>query len=64
MLKRNGIYGLAEVYVRCKRNGYTRSFGSMCKQIRKRDYIKPKYNVKATQSMKEWIGDTQAIKYR
>jgi len=35
-LKRNGIYGLAEVYVRCKRNGYTRSFGSMCKQIRKR----------------------------
>ena len=36
MLKRNGLYGLAEVYVRCKRNGYTRSFGSMCKQIRKR----------------------------
>lgn len=42
ILKRNGIYGLAEVYVRCKSKGYTRSFGSMCKQIRKRGYIKPK----------------------
>ena len=47
MLKRNGIYGLAEVYVRCKRNGYTRSFGSMCKQIRKRGYIKPKIRRKS-----------------
>ena len=47
MLKRNGIYGLAEVYVRCKRNGYTRSFGSMCKQIRKRGYIKPKIHRKS-----------------
>ncbi|WP_462133761.1 DDE-type integrase/transposase/recombinase [Peptostreptococcus stomatis] len=41
------IYGLAEVYVRCKRNGYTRSFGSMCKQIRKRGYIKPKIRRKS-----------------
>ena len=47
MLKRNGIYGLAEVYVRCKKNGYTRSFGSMCKQIRKRGYIKPKIRRKS-----------------
>ena len=47
MLKRNGIYGLAEVYVRCKRNGYTRSFGSMWKQIRKRGYIKPKIRRKS-----------------
>lgn len=47
MLKRNGIYGLAEVYVRCKRNGYTRSFGSMCKQIRKRGYIKQKIRRKS-----------------
>ena len=31
MLKRNGIYGLAEVYVRCKAKGYTRSFSSMCR---------------------------------
>ena len=47
ILKRNGIYGLAEVYVRCKRNGYTRSFGSMYKQIRKRGYIKPKIRRKS-----------------
>ena len=38
MLKRNGIYGLAEVYVRCQSKGYTRSFGSMCRQIRKNRY--------------------------
>ena len=42
MLRRNGIYGLAEVYVRCKDKGYIRSFGSMCKQVRKRGYIQPK----------------------
>jgi len=41
MLKRNGVYGLAEVYVRCKSKGYSRSFGSMCRQIRKRGYRKP-----------------------
>lgn len=36
MLRRNGTYGLAEVYVRCRALGYTRSFGSMCRQIRTR----------------------------
>ena len=41
MLRRNDIYGLA-VYVRCKDKGYTRSFGGMCKQVRKRVYIQPK----------------------
>ena len=41
MLKRNGVYGLAEVYVRCKAKGYPRSFESMCRQIRKRGYQKP-----------------------
>lgn len=41
MLKRNRIYGLAEVYVRCCSRGYTRSFGSMCRQIRKKGYRKP-----------------------
>ena len=41
MLKQNGIYGLAEVYVRCCSRGYTRSFGSMCRQIRKKGYRKP-----------------------
>ncbi|XVG94991.1 hypothetical protein ACGCUQ_03840 [Eubacteriales bacterium KG127] len=41
MLKCNGVYGLAEVYVRCRKSGYTRSFGSMCRQIRKKGYKKP-----------------------
>lgn len=38
MLQRNGLYGLAEVYVRCRIKGYTRSFGSMCRQIRNKVY--------------------------
>ena len=41
MLKRNGVYGLAEVYVRCQSSGYTRSFSSMCRQIREKGYKKP-----------------------
>ena len=41
MLKRNGVYGLAEVYVRCKAKGYNRSFSSMCRQIRHKGYRKP-----------------------
>ncbi len=41
MLKRNGVYGLAEVYVRSRNYGYTRSFESMCRQIRKKGYRKP-----------------------
>lgn len=37
MYKRNGAYGLAEVFVRCVAKGYSRSFSSMCRQIRKAD---------------------------
>lgn len=42
MLKKNGNYGLAEVYVQCKKKGYTRSYRSMCYQIRKHNLKKPK----------------------
>ena len=38
MYRRNGIYGLAEVYVRCLAKGYTRSFWSMCRQILVKGY--------------------------
>lgn len=38
MYRRNGIYGLAEVYVRCLAKGYARSFWSMCRQIRVKWY--------------------------
>lgn len=47
MLRRNGVYGFAEVYMRCKSKGYQRSFGSMCRQIRKRGYQKPKIRRKS-----------------
>lgn len=38
MYRINGIYGLAEVYVRCLAKGYARSFWSMCRQIRVKGY--------------------------
>ena len=47
ILKRHGIYGLAEVYVRCRSKGYTVSFGSMCRQIRNKGYGKPKIHRKS-----------------
>jgi hypothetical protein len=37
----------SEVYVRCKIRGYSRSFGSMCRQIRKRGYRKPAIHKKS-----------------
>lgn len=47
MMRRNGIYGMAEVYVRCLSRGYTRSFESMCRQIRKYGYRKPEIHRKS-----------------
>lgn len=38
MHHRNGKYGLAETYCRCRMKGYKRSFGSMCRQIRQRGF--------------------------
>lgn len=35
-----GSMDLAEVYVRCQKQGYRRSFESMCRQIRQRIYKK------------------------
>lgn len=46
-LKRDGIYGLAEVYVRCREQGYRRSFGSMCRQIREHKYRRPEIHRKS-----------------
>lgn len=34
MYEAHGLYGNAEVYVKCIAKGYNRSFGSMCRQIR------------------------------
>ncbi len=41
MLRRNGVYGLAEVFVRCCNQGYNKCFESMCRQIRKHGYRPP-----------------------
>ena len=57
MLKRNGIYGLAEVYVRCCSRGYTRSFGSMCRQIRKKGYRKPVIHRKSYTNYNQMDGE-------
>lgn len=46
MLKRNGKYGLAEVYVRCRSKGYQRCFESMCRVIRRKGYRKPAWHRK------------------
>ena len=46
-MRRNGIYGMAAVYVRCLSQGYTRSFESMCRQIRKNGYRKPEIHRKS-----------------
>ena len=46
ILKRNGSYGPAEVYVRCRSKGYNKNFGSMCRQIRSKGYRKPKIHRK------------------
>lgn len=47
ILKRNGTYGLAEVYVKCREKGYKRSFSSMCRQIRKKGYRVPQVRRKS-----------------
>ena len=56
--QRYGHEGLAEVYVQCCRSGYTRSYDSMCKQIRMKGWNKkespaekhyPKTNWKPTE---------------
>jgi len=56
MLKRHGRYGLAEVYVRCRSKGYTRSFGSMCRQIRQKGYQKPTIRKKSYTKYKRMDG--------
>ena len=55
--RRYGHEGLAQVYVECKKRGYTRSYDSMCKQIRDRKWnkIKEKPNKKYPKS--KWKPD-------
>ena len=52
----------SEVYVRCKIRGYSRSFGSMCRQIRKRGYRKPAIHKKSYTRYTKLEGNIPAIR--
>ena len=64
MLKRNGNYGLAEVYVKGQRQGYSRSFESMCRQIRQREYKKVQKRRKSIQAISERKAHIREIKFK
>ena len=55
MLKREGVYGLAEVYVCYRSKGYTRSAESVCLQICKGGIRSRRYRRKEITSMSEWM---------
>jgi len=66
MFRRNGKYGLAETYVRCRAHGYTRSFGSMCRQIRQQGFqakpvVRRKSYVKHVREDGQFPGDKVQI---
>ena len=63
ILKRSGLYGLAEVYVKCRKQGYRRSFGSMCRQIRKCGY-QTRLTHRKSYTKYERMGNIQEIRYR
>lgn len=52
--RRYGHEGLAEVYVQCRREGYSRSYDSMCKQIRERGWNKVIQPPKQTYPKSTW----------
>ena len=52
--QRYGHEGLAEVYVQCQRDGYKRSYDSMCKQIRERGWNRTKKPAPKTSPKSNW----------
>lgn len=63
MLKRNRAYSLAGVYVRCWVKGYARSFESICRQIRKKEYRKSDIHRK-NYTKYDWMVRFPVIKFR
>lgn len=55
--RRYGHEGLAQVYVECKKRGYTRSYDSMCKQIRDRKWNKIKEKPTKKYPKSKWKPD-------
>ena len=64
MLKRNGIYGLAEVYVRCLSKGYTRSFVACVGRYATKATRSRQYTGRVIPTTKEWTENTRGIKYK
>lgn len=56
--QRYGHEGLAQVYVECQKRGYTRTYDSMCKQIRDRKWSKDKEKPKKKYPKSKWKPDT------
>ncbi|MGF3077146.1 DDE-type integrase/transposase/recombinase [Facklamia sp. P12955] len=52
--QRYGHEGLAEVYVQCQREGYSRSYDSMCKQIREQGWNKSVADAKKKYPKSRW----------
>lgn len=52
--QRFGHEGLAEVYVQCRREGYQRSYDSMCKQIRLQGWNRTERPAKKTYPKTKW----------
>lgn len=52
--QRYGHEGLAEVYVKCVRQGYQRSYDSMCKQIREKGWNRGKESTPKTYPKSTW----------
>ena len=52
--QRYGHEGLAEVYVQCQRNGYQRSYDSMCKQIREKGWNRTQTPSTKTYPKSKW----------
>ena len=61
---KHGVYGLAESFIRCKEKGYTRSFASMCRQVRKKGYRKPTIHKKSYCKYKHMEGKYPGDKFQ
>lgn len=55
--QRYGHEGLAQVIVECNKRGYTRSYDSMCKQIRDRKWNKKRVKPKKSYTKSNWKPD-------
>lgn len=56
--RRYGHEGLAQVFVECNKRGYTRSYDSMCKQIRDRKWNQKRKTPKRSYPKSKWKPDS------